>query len=211
MDSLCIKGIQKGKRLDEYTLFLSDGSSYTIDETSLVTYCLRKDMVITAELSSVLAECQVLSSARKLANRFLQLKPRTIKEVNDYLKKHSIASRSRSLIIEELITKGYLDDAQYAKDWVEYKVRVNGLGSKRLFHELQQKGVESSCIEKALAQLSFHQEVACAKEHAEKRFMRMSNDSWDKVSRKISAYLMRKGYSVEVIYKAIANLKDRGE
>lgn len=55
-------------------------------------------------------------------------------------------------VIERLLALGLLDDARYARDWIEARDRARPRGTAALRRELAQRGVEPGIITAALAE-----------------------------------------------------------
>ena len=93
------------------------------------------------------------------------MRPRAIKEVRDYLRRKTLATRRRSAktgkiierpgvkpeiterVLNRLIEKKYLDDEKFARFWFEQRFMKKGASIRRLKLELAQKGIDNATIE----------------------------------------------------------------
>ena len=124
-----------------------------------------------------LVELKRASDFGKLYSRALEYvfsRPHSIKEIRDYLKRKTLSRKIRvknrktgeyqtkvkegydpslvSLVLDRLNERGYLDDEKFAAFWVENHNARKGSSTKKLRQELQQKGVGSQIIDRALAE-----------------------------------------------------------
>ncbi|MBQ2695647.1 RecX family transcriptional regulator [Candidatus Saccharibacteria bacterium] len=103
-------------------------------------------------------------------------------------------------IIERLTSKGYVDDEKFARWYVENRFVKKGLSMKRLKMELMKKGVNQSVIEEVLADSERDDETEIRKIVAKKR------GKYD--DEKLMAYLVRQGFSYDLVKKAMEDLGD---
>jgi regulatory protein len=107
------------------------------------------------------------------ALEYALMRPRSVKELNDYLKRKTLDRKVRvknqktgeyqtrirqgydkSLIepvLQRLIERGYVDDYRFAATWVENRNVSKGTSTKKLRLELQQKGISSQIIDEVLS------------------------------------------------------------
>jgi regulatory protein len=85
------------------------------------------------------------------AARFLEVRPRAEAEVRRRLRDAGYRSDLVEGAIERLVALGYLDDAAFARAWVESRDRAHPRGARALRDELRRKGVAADVVEGALA------------------------------------------------------------
>lgn len=149
-----------------------------------------------------------LSGRRKIFDKvfkFLSYRPRSQKEVRDYLIKRKVAEEEITDILKELSEKKYLDDEEFARWWVEQRMMFRPKGHRALEMELRQKGVAKEAIaellDRYLAEGGNEQELA--KKVAEKKLKTLSHlPVWD-LRQKLVAVLARRGFSWEIIDQVV--------
>src|SRR5438105_2994711 len=108
-------------------------------------------------------------AARAVAFRFLAYAPRSRAEMERRLERAGFEADVVQVILAELVERGYLDDAQLARTWVEDRADRKRYGRARLAAELRRKGVEKEAVEEAIGSLSAEGEgeraLAAAKTH----------------------------------------------
>lgn len=84
------------------------------------------------------------------AAKFLAVRPRSIAETRRRLRhlgyRHELVDR----VVEQFAELGYLDDAAFARAWIESRDRARPRGAVALRRELMLKGVDRSVIDEAL-------------------------------------------------------------
>ncbi len=84
------------------------------------------------------------------AARYLEVRPRSVQEVRRRLLDAGYRPGLVDGAIERLTALGYLDDAAFARSWLESRDRVRPRGAWALRDELRRKGVAAADIEAAL-------------------------------------------------------------
>jgi regulatory protein len=85
------------------------------------------------------------------AARFLEARPRSVAEVRRRLGDAGYRADLVEGAVERLVGLGYLDDAAFARAWVESRDRARPRGSRALRDELHRKGVPPEVVEAVLA------------------------------------------------------------
>ena len=148
-----------------------------------------------------------------LSLRFLSYRPRSEKEIIDYLKKKSSSvktSEGQEKLIESIIKKlkeyKFIDDVEFAKFWIEQRTKFKHKPIRVIEYELKQKGINKDLIDEVLSSFESSKEVdlESAKKLAEKKldFYRSLNPK--KRQEKVMSYLLRRGFNYEVVKKALA-------
>jgi regulatory protein len=99
----------------------------------------------------VLDEPERLQHALGLAYRYLNRRERTVTEVRRYLERNGVDAASRESALGVLIEEGTIDDARFARLFVEDKRELEEWGSDRVRGGLLARGVERDLVEEALA------------------------------------------------------------
>src|SRR5436309_3472887 len=81
------------------------------------------------------------------ALRFLQIRPRSEKEIIDYLTKKNVPEKTIEGVLQYLKEKKYVNDTEFAHWWVDQRTRVKPKGKRFIAIELQQKGIARDIID----------------------------------------------------------------
>ena len=86
------------------------------------------------------------------AAAFLAVRPRSIDETRRRLARLGYRAQFVDIVIDRLMTFGYLDDHAFARSWVESRDRARPRGEVALRRELTLKGVDREVISAVLAE-----------------------------------------------------------
>jgi regulatory protein len=115
--------------------------------------------------------------------------------------------RTVDMIVSELKRVGEIDDAKFAKLWVESRMQSNPAGDVVLRHELKEKGLSGPVIEAALEEKARnYDEYKVAFRMAEERFARLGKIDKKKALKRLYDFLCRRGFAYEVVRKIIEKM-----
>ena len=140
------------------------------------------------------------------AVRFLGYRPRSQAEVRRNLAQAEIDETVIERVIIRLARQGYLDDAEFARYWVENREQFRPRGARALRQELRGKGLESTVIEVAVGDLD---EAASADEAARPRALRLAalaQTDPQAFRHKLSDFLLRRGFAYSIVREVVAQL-----
>lgn len=139
--------------------------------------------------------------------RLLSDRPRSEKEIRDYLKKKKAFPSLIEKIVEKLKKLKHLDDLEFAAWWVEQRAEFRPRGKWALRSELFKKGIKRELIDRVLEEKV--DEVLLAKKAAEKKNKVFSKLKGFEFEKKMGAYLNRLGFSWEVVKKVLEEMKKK--
>ena len=106
--------------------------------------------------------------------------------------------------IDRLEGVGLLDDKALAETLVRTLHERKGLGRSAINAELRRRKIDADTISEALESVDVDDELARAIELAQKRASQLRSYDHETAKRRLSGYLMRRGYSGSVVSAAIA-------
>jgi regulatory protein len=188
--------VQKGDN-DRVSVFL-DGE-YAFSVSLLAAAALKKGQVLTAaEIARLQAE-GAAHLAYQQAVRYLGFRPRSKAEIESYLREKGAPLEVIGEVVERLVNRGYLDDAEFARFWVEDRTRFRPRGRRALRYELHQKGVAREDIDAALDGLA---EDAAAWEAVSNKLERWRGLDEREFQQKVMAFLSRRGFDYDTCREA---------
>jgi regulatory protein len=105
--------------------------------------------------------------------------------------------------VNDLVARGYVDDAAFARQWVAARA-ARGYGASRLRMELRTRGIAPSLISAALDGLGGDDDaLARAREAARRRLPALRRGRPDRVAPRLRDYLLRRGFSTGVIVRVV--------
>lgn len=162
-------------------------------------------------------DSDIARRAKLRAIHLLEYMDRTEKNMRGKLQQGNYPLEVIDETIEYLKYHGYIDDKRYASRYLA--LRLNGKGHRRLFMELQQKGVDMSLIQEAWEELCQDEDTderAAIRELVDKKIGERTMLPRKEYQRLVN-YLARRGFSWEDISAVLeekgiqVELRDWGE
>lgn len=148
----------------------------------------------------------LLQKARNYAFLLLKFRLRSENELRLRLKKKKFAEAVIEETISFLRQRSFLDDGLFAKSWIQSRIK-RPFGLRRIREELRIKGLDKEVINKALQEVEKdYSEEEVVQEIAQERLGRLSGIEPHKAKRRLYAYLLRRGFSPEVVMDTINQL-----
>lgn len=141
--------------------------------------------------------------AYQQAMLFLGYRARSEREIRQNLKKHEYAEGVIEDTLERLRKAGLANDNEFARAWVENRNTFRPRSKKALAIELRQKGLDDEAIQ---ASLSTVDEDALAYETGLKRATRLKGLERSEFRKKLSEFLIRRGFSYSVAASAVSRV-----
>ena len=145
-------------------------------------------------------EKKELVRAKNTAYRYLSYRPRSYAEVEKKLRDKEFGEALVNAVLSDMVRLGYLNDEKFADQWAQGRVRLRGLGRRRIEQELRDKGVDRETVRRTLTSvLTAELEIDTAKKAAHRKLASMQTLDRDTRRRRLAGFLERKGFSYEVI------------
>jgi regulatory protein len=155
-------------------------------------------------------EPEKLQRAKKNACSLLRARPRSESELRQRLKMKGHGVEIVESVVNDLRRAGQIDDAKFARLWVESRMHSNPAGDVVLRHELKEKGIDEAVIEATLAgKAQLYDEFKVAFGMAEERFGRLKKIDKRKALKRLYDFLYRRGFAYDVVQRVIAGIIGR--
>lgn len=190
----------KGKK---YLVYSSvDDDPVKVTEDTIVNHKLFKGTVLSSELWDKIKNGNDESLLFDKALNHIDYKPRTTKEIKDFLKKKEATVDVIERIIERLISIRYLNDEKYTERFIEEGIR-NKKGPVILFHQLEDLGIDRIMINQYLDNYTKEIEYDNALDIATKYYKTVLKHPAKKQRELIYNKLIRSGYNYDISSKVI--------
>jgi len=150
----------------------------------------------------------------KKALFFLKFRPRTEKEVFDYLfkkiKNTHYSTDDVKKVIEKLKDIGLLNDKKFIEEYVSFRLKNNPKSQRILQFELLKKGVNKDLIDEYFSQNQVDEE-GLAFSLLKKIWLRWLDFDEKKRFKKALDFLARRGFNFETAKKTIEKLSQSGK
>ncbi len=141
-----------------------------------------------------------LRSALAKAYRLLAVRARSEKELRDALSRAKFDTAIIAAAVADCKQQRFIDDASFARQFIQSRLRNRPMGRERLAIELRQKGVETEIINTALDEFFAEQsQITLADQLAEKQRKRLTNLPPPKARQRLADFLRRRGFDWETI------------
>ncbi len=202
-----VTAIEVQKRNKERVNIYLDGE-YAFSLNLMDGAKLRKGLALSdADIAALQGEDLVVRAVDSAA-RFLGHRPRSVAEVRKNLKGKDFDEGVIDKALERLTALGYLDDAAFARYWVESRTQFKPLGTAALRYELRQKGVGEAVLREALDAVDDESGAYAAAGPLLKRLRGVDRRT---ARQKISTTLARRGFAYDDVRSALDRLFDEVE
>jgi regulatory protein len=123
--------------------------------------------------------------------------------------RRGVPAEIRDRVLDRFDDVGLIDDAMFARMWVESRHSGRGLAKKALAHELRRRGVDSGLVDEAVAELAPEQEEATARALVARRLPSTRGLDPAARTRRLAGMLARKGYPAGLSFRIVREALER--
>ncbi len=137
------------------------------------------------------------------ALRLLSRRPRSKKELFEYLKKKDCLESKIKKIIHKFIELDFINDNKFVDWWFEQRLILKPKGKRVLRQELLQKGIDKELIEQKLSEIDKRQLEESARLILKKKIIYWRDLPKLKFKKKIFNFLAYRGFDFKIIRNLI--------
>jgi regulatory protein len=149
------------------------------------------------------------AQARQICLRLLTAAPRTRAQLAAALRRRQIPAEAAEAVLARFTDVGLIDDAAFARAWVESRHHSRGLSRRSLSAELRRQGVDADEIREAVDTLDPEQEVATARRLIERKMAGTRGQPSEIRVRRAASALARKGYPAGLVFRLIKDVLEQ--
>ncbi len=187
------------KKKDRYNIYLDDEYAGSLNAEEMVLSGIKIGLAISLEAFSEILRRDNEKYAFNQAIKYISLKRRTVFETRTHLLDKNLDEAIVDSAIQKVLDYGYLNDSDYAKEFVAYYINAEKYGRLTVAYKLKTKGIDEDTIEQAMSAFSEELETAIAKKQAEKLKKTTIGLSPYERKGKISRALSAKGFGYDII------------
>ncbi|MDP9366110.1 MAG: RecX family transcriptional regulator [Chloroflexota bacterium] len=195
---------------ERINVFLDGSFAFGLDRELALREGLRIGDELDAARVAALRAADDVAKATTNALGLLARRPRSEREVRDRLRQKGYAPEAIDAAIAKLEGWRYLDDADFARYWVENREAHQPRGRRLLEQELRQKGVDREVVRDAIAAAELDEQAA-ALEIARKKQRSYAGEEPAVVRRRLGSFLARRGYGWDVVRPVLDRLLGEGD
>jgi regulatory protein len=143
------------------------------------------------------------SVARTILLDQLTGRARSRRELADKLRSRHVPDEIATRLLDRFTEVGLIDDAAFARQWVESRQAGKGLAKRALSEELRRKGVDPEVTREALDELDGGVEEDAARRLVRKKLPSMRRLDHATATRRLAGMLARKGYPAGLVYSVV--------
>ena len=194
---------------DRVNIYLDGAFAFGLEREVVLKHHLHEgDDVTDKEIDEILL-VEERTRAKEKALIFLNYRSRSVEELRHKLLEKGFSERTVQMVIDDFIRVGLLNDRQFALDFALSRMVQKPMGKRLLRQELLSKGIDEKIILNTIDEsYGGRSEVDVARELIQKRMQKYRQDSENrlKVRKKLSDFLLRRGFGWDVIGEVMGDL-----
>ena len=201
--------IEKYQKLKsgKYKVYLEDDRKLELYEDSILKYNLLISKELDDKLIEEIQKDNNYLDAYYLSLKYLDIRPRSKKEINDNLVKKGFDSEVIIDTIKKLERQGYINDVSFGRMYLNNKLITTSNGPLKIRKELQQHNLSDEDINNILEDYTEDIQI----EKINKQINRIVKSNHNKgnvyIKRKINMDLNNEGFSSSLVESAINSLE----
>ena len=146
---------------------------------------------------------EYFSKARNTVFRLLKFRLRSEKEIHEKLKAKNLPVSVIKQTIQYFKDLDLINDRRFAKEWTSSRLK-KPFGINRIRLELKMNGIDPAIIETTIKEaINKYEELEVVTRLARYRASKYKNIDPAKIRQRVYGYLLRRGFSMNVIIQAI--------
>src|SRR5690606_35964613 len=140
--------------------------------------------------------------------QFCAYRDRSQKEVEEKLKEMRMIPMACEEILIKLMQEDFLNEERFARSFVRGKFRIKKWGRNKIRQELKLREISAPIIKLAFTEIEEEEYTKTLKELAEKKLRLLKEPNPYKKKKKLSDYLLQKGYEPALVFEGVNELLD---
>ena len=191
---------QQKKNTSRYSIYVDGEFAVGVHESVFFSANLHVRDEITSEQIADFERQDAVLRAKEAAFNLLKFRQRSTAELRFRLARKDFEPAVVEQVIDGFCAKGYLDDEKFAREFAKDQLTRKNIGPLRLRSELTKKQVPKPIIENVLSEIyTKYDPYHLAEQAADKKLAKEKSGDYQTVYRRVSNYLVRRGFSWEII------------
>lgn len=197
------------KNKNRVSIFVDSYYFGSLDEKTFLESGLKTGDKINLEIWQKLQEQGENRIAFNKGISYISRMMRSEKQVRQYLKKKGFEAPAIEFAANKMKDYNYIDDENFAKMVLSHQINVKKMGLTAVKQALYKNGINNDITDEVLLKYDEEKQFENAEQLAEKLIKRYKNieDKKEKI-RKISQAMIRRGYSWDMINRALLKVKN---
>jgi len=186
------------RRRDRVSVYLDGAFAFGLQEIIAARLSIGQDL--DAQQVGELLRLEAGERAYERCLHYLSFRPRSTREVRDYMRGKDVDEDIREQVIERLTRTRLLDDRAFCAYWIDNRRAHRPKGRWALRSELALKGIEREIIAEMLEELD---EEADALRAAERQAVKLARYDDATFRRRLLGFLQRRGFGYDVARRTV--------
>jgi len=199
-----ITAVKAQKRNPQRVSIYLDGK-FAFGLSRFVAAWLEPGRKLSEEEIAKLLDEDTYEVAFQKALQFIQHRPRSVEETRRRLAEKGFSEDVVKATIEKLLDKGYLDDFDFARRWIENRNTFRPRSERLLAYELRLKGVADDKIGQALEKFG-GDEYELAYQAGIKKAKKCQDETRFDFLKKVGGFLGRRGFHYGIVKPTVDRL-----
>lgn len=199
-----ITAVKAQKRNPQRVSIYLDGK-FAFGLSRFVAAWLEPGRKLSEEEIAKLLDEDTYEVAFQKALQFIQHRPRSVEETRRRLAEKGFNEDVVKATIEKLLDKGYLDDFDFARQWIENRNTFRPRSERLLAYELRLKGVADDKIGQALEKFG-GDEYELAYQAGIKKAKKCQDETRFDFLKKVGGFLGRRGFHYGIVKPTVDRL-----
>ena len=183
----------------KYRIFLDNGEIIDTYDEVILRYDLLLKKEISPSIYSKIVRDTKLQEYYNLCDKYISYRIRSVKEIEDYLKKKNVGLEDIEEVVDALKRDQLLDDDHFAECFIKDKLSFTTMGNYKIINELQKQHISSDIIDKYSYLMDDDVMLSRIERLVNKKMLATGNLSGYKLRDKIYRYLIGQGYSSSLV------------
>ncbi len=203
-----ITGLRSDNHNKDAVWVYLDGERFArISDADVLELGLKRGLELTPQQQKEVLRRGALFEARLAAVRLLAYRPRSRAELVRRLKTRGFKRDIIDQVIHDLERLGYVDDRGYAQSLAESLVQSGRFGPRAIKAKLRQRGLPADVVREAVEDaVGEMDEYQTARDLAQRRLERLAKLDPLKKRQRLYSFLIRRGFSPEVVRDVLASV-----
>ncbi|MFA6439045.1 MAG: RecX family transcriptional regulator [Bacteriovoracaceae bacterium] len=195
------------KNRSRFSIFVDEQYAFSVSEDVYARFILHTEQELSPIERTQIEQAEADASVKSIALRYRSYRPRSAKEIEEYLQKKGFDDGHIHQAISYLSDNGLLNDREYARMFCRDKLLLKPIGKQSMKQLLYKKGIDRAIIESVLAECyTSESEYALALFEGERKYKRIASLPALTKKKRIYEHLMRRGYDSALAMKITKQL-----
>ena len=203
--------IQIDEETPSHRILFLDGVYFdSVDAGCIPKLGLRVGLEIEVEVLQKLIQADEGMRAKSYALELLSSQSYSKNQMIYQLGQKCFGTEAIDITLEDLEQLGHIKDEDFAKKWVVRRQRSKPKGKKMLAHELANKSIDKTTVDRVLAGIHDSEETDIALQLARKQVKRYQSLAPEVAKRRLHGFLLRRGFGYETVQSVIERVLIKG-